>query len=205
MKNLKLSGLLLFLAGSIALMGIITAEAFYPAGYSTRNSEISDLGSTVQPNSVIFHPSADIFNATMLTAGLLVLAATFLQHKHLHKLVFSIPLGLFGLGLTGIGLFPGNMTPYHGIFSLLTFTSGGIAVISSCKVVAPPFKWVAIAFGAIALTTFLSAIFMSKTIFAFIGDGGTERWVAYPILLWLTGFGGYLMNATTETEASSTR
>lgn len=29
---------------------------------------------------------------------------------------------------------------------------------------------------------------------SFIGDGGTERWVAYPIMLWLIGFGGYLMN-----------
>lgn len=138
MKKRKFSGLLLFLAGSIALMGIITAEAFYPAKYTTRNSEISDLGSTVQPNSLIFHPSADIFNVTMLIAGLLVLTATFLQHKHL--LAFSIPLGLFGLGLTGVGLFPGNMTPYHGMFALLTFTSGGIAVILSCQVVASPFK-----------------------------------------------------------------
>ena len=138
MKKRKFSGLLLFLAGSIALMGIITAEAFYPAKYTTRNSEISDLGSTVQPNSLIFHPSADIFNVTMLIAGLLVLTATFLQHKHL--LAFSIPLGLFGLGLTGVGLFPGNMTPYHGIFALLTFTSGGVAAILSCKAVAAPFK-----------------------------------------------------------------
>ena len=194
MKNRTLPGLLLFLAGSVALMGIITTEAFYPAGYTTRNSEISDLGSTVQPNSVIFYPSADIFNMAMLLAGLLVLTATFGQHKHFHKLVFSLPLGLFGLGLIGVGLFPGNVTPYHGIFSLLTFTSGGVAAILSCKVVASPFKWVGIVFGALSLATFLSAIFMTKTIFAFIGDGGTERWVAYPILLWLTGLGGYLMS-----------
>jgi hypothetical protein len=39
---------------------------------------------------------------------------------------------------------------------------------------------------------------MTNAFFAFIGDGGTERWVAYPILLWLTGLCGYLMNATTE-------
>lgn len=202
MKTPQIPGLLLFLAGSIALMGIITAEAFYPANYTTRNSEISDLGSTVQPNSLIFHPSADIFNATMLSAGLLVSAATLLHYKHLHRLAFNIPLGSFGLGLAGIGIFPGNMTPYHGMFALLTFISGGFAAIFSCKVVASPFKWVGIVFGALSLATFLSAIFLSKTIFAFIGDGGTERWVAYPILLWLTGFGGYLMGQTTPTVAS---
>jgi len=60
------------------------------------------------------------------------------------------------------------------------------------------FKWVGIVFGAVALATFLAAIFMSNVIFAFIGYGGTERWVAYPILRWLTGFGGCLMSATSD-------
>ena len=59
-------------------------------------------------------------------------------------------------------------------------------------------------FGTLSLATFAAAIFISKTIPAFIGDGGTERWVAYPILLWLTGFGGYLMNAPVD-DTSSTR
>ncbi len=26
-----------------------------------------------------------------------------------------------------------------------------------------------------------------------MGSGGVERWVVYPLLLWLTGFGGYLL------------
>ena len=46
MNKLKLSGLLYFFAGAIVLMGIITAEAFYPSGYSTFKNEISDLGAT---------------------------------------------------------------------------------------------------------------------------------------------------------------
>lgn len=53
MNNFKLSGLFYFLAGAIVLIGIITAEAFYPAGHSTFNGEISDLGATKQPNSFI--------------------------------------------------------------------------------------------------------------------------------------------------------
>ncbi len=65
MNNLKLSGILFFLAGSLTLMGIITAETFYPSGYSTFKSEISDLGATRQPNSVSFEPSASIFNSVM--------------------------------------------------------------------------------------------------------------------------------------------
>jgi len=116
----------------------------------------------------------------------------------LQKLIFSVALGLFGLGLVGIGCFPGNKVPYHGMFSLLTFTMGAMAEMLSSLVAASPFKFAGMACGAVALATLLTAIFRSEMAFAFIGDGGTERWVAYTIVLWTTGFGGYLMNAAIE-------
>lgn len=194
MNKLKISGLLYFLAGTIVLMGIITAEAFYPSGYSTFKNEISDLGATRQPNSVSFEPSSTIFNIIMLLAGIMVLTASFYQHKYFKKLLFSIPVMLFGFGLVGIGIFPGNIRPYHGMAAMLTFLSGGFCAITSLKIVTPPFKYIGIAFGSIALLTWFLAVFASATIISFIGIGGTERWVAYPIMLWLTGFGGYLMN-----------
>jgi hypothetical membrane protein len=75
MNKLILPGLLLFLAGSFTLMGIITAEVFYPSGYTTFSSEISDLGSTKPPSILIYQPSATIFNITMLLSGLMALMA----------------------------------------------------------------------------------------------------------------------------------
>ena len=194
MNKIKLSGLLYFLAGAIVLIGIITAEAFYPAGYSTVNSEISDLGATKQPNSISYEPSSTIFNTIMLVAGLMVLVASFYQYKYFKKLLFSIPVILFGLGLVGVGIFPGNKTPYHSMSAVLTFLSGGFCAITSFKVISPPFKYISVLFGSVALLTWFLAVFASATIISFIGIGGTERWVAYPIMLWLTGFGGYLMN-----------
>lgn len=80
MNKLKLSGLLFFFAGAIVLLGIITAEAFYPSGYTTFKNEISDLGATRQPNSVSYEPSSTIFNTIMLLAGLMVLIASLYQH-----------------------------------------------------------------------------------------------------------------------------
>lgn len=106
MNNLKISGLLYFFAGAIVLMGIITAEALYPSGYSTFKNEISDLGATRQPNSISFEPSSTIFNTIMLIAGIMVLVASFLQHTFFKKLLFTIPAILFGIGLIGVGLFP---------------------------------------------------------------------------------------------------
>jgi hypothetical membrane protein len=113
MQNIKLSGTLLFLAGSIILMGIITSEAFYPSGYTTTNSEISDLGATVRPNSVTYQPSATIFNFTMMLAGLMITVAALLQHKWYKKYLFSIPLLLLGIGMLGVGLFPLKLYQLH--------------------------------------------------------------------------------------------
>jgi len=196
MQNLKLPGVLLFLAGSIALMGIITAEALYPsgAGYTTFNSEISDLGATKPPNSVIYQPSSGVFNIAMLLSGLMTLTATFFQHKHFKKMAVSIPLSLFGLGLIGIGIFSGDKVPYHGMFAMLTFLTGGLSAILAFKIVSTPFKYIGILFGSISLATWVAAVFIPNIIFPFIGMGGTERWVVYPIVLWITGLGGYLMN-----------
>ena len=190
MKNITFSGTLLFLAGSIILMGIITAEAFYPSGYTTANSEISDLGATIRPNSVTYQPSATIFNYTMMLAGLMITVAAFLQHKWYKKNLFSIPLLLLGIGMLGVGFFPGNKDPYHGMFALLTFTMGGLMAIFSFKVVSAPFKYIGIVFGLITIVTLWTASFFIPV----IGDGGTERWVAYPVVLWLVGIGGYMLN-----------
>jgi hypothetical membrane protein len=192
MSNKKIAGALLFLAGSIILMGIITAEAFYPAGYTTANSEISDLGATIRPNSVTYQPSATIFNFTMMLAGLMIAIAALLQHKWYKKYLFSVPLLLLGIGMLGVGLFPGNKDPYHGMFALLTFNMGGLMAITSFKIVSAPFKYIGIVFGLITIITLWTASFFIPI----IGDGGTERWVAYPVVLWLTGIGGYMLNET---------
>jgi hypothetical membrane protein len=194
-NRLNLSGALLFLAGVLAFMGIITAEAFYPITYTTAQNEISDLGATRPPNSLIFQPSAALFKTVMLVAGALVSITNVLQHAFFNKLLFTIPFGLFGLGLVGVGIFPGNIDPYHGLSSMLVFLAGGLSAITAFKICATPFKYFGIALGSVALTAWFFAMFFPAVLFSSIGIGGTERWVAYPILLWLTGLGGYLMES----------
>ncbi|MCG7845284.1 MAG: DUF998 domain-containing protein [Methanomassiliicoccales archaeon] len=60
---------LFLLASVIAFMGIITGEALYP-DYNTADDQISDLGGSEPPNSIILQPSAAIFNTTMIIVGL---------------------------------------------------------------------------------------------------------------------------------------
>ncbi len=171
-------------------MGIITGEIYYPAGYNTRNSQISDLGATVPPNSIITQPAATIFNFTMLISGLMISVGNILLHRTNIRWFSTISLGLMGLGIFGVGIFPGNIDPWHGLFSMTTFISGGIAAIASYQIVKPPLRYVFIFLGLITLTFYFRASFFIPL----LGAGGTERWVAYPVVCFLMGFGGYLMN-----------
>ena len=200
MDNLKISGLLFYLSGAIVLMGVITAEAMYPRSYTTFGNEISNLGATKQPNSVSFEPSSSIFNSIMWLSGLMILTATFYQHKYFKKLLFTIPVTLFGLGLFGVGIFSGNIEPYYNLNTILAFLAGGISAITSFKIVQFPYKYIGILLGIISLTTWCLAVFSPSTLIPHIGIGGTERWIAYPLMLWLTGIGGYLMSEKPEIE-----
>lgn len=197
--NLNLAGVLLIIAASVVLMGIITGEIFYPENlaYTTANSMISDLGSTVPPNSIITQPSATIFNFTMILAGILILSANYYLFKFYHEKIAGILIGLLGLGVLGVGIFPGNMTPMHPIFSLITFISGGIAAIYSYRLINSPFKYIALISGIICLFF----LFTSNMFIPVMGGGGVERWVAYPIILWLLGFGGYLLGLGSNENA----
>ncbi len=188
-NRMRTAGMLFFLAGFVALMGIITAEIYYPAGYSTRGNEISDLGATRPPDSVVTQPSATIFNTTMMVTGLMILAGVAFLYMHTKDLLVSAPFALFGIGVLGVGVFPGNVTPWHSLFAITTFVFGGIAGVTSSRIVRGPLRYVFIAFGVIALV----CLFFSDALIPHLGDGGTEHWVAYPVLFWLTGLGSYML------------
>lgn len=199
----KAAGALLFVAGAVILMGIITAESLYPAAYSTAQNEISDLGATRPPNSVILEPSATIFDVTMIVSGLMVIGGAFFVHRVFRRSALTVPLALLGIGALGVGIFPGNHAVMHPIFAMLTFIAGGFAAILAYKVETGPLLYISVVLGAISLLNLVLAIFLGEAgLIGVVGDGGVERWVAYPVVLWLTGFGGYLMGLSPPKQTS---
>ena len=201
-RLVSIAGALLVLAGCVALMGIISAETFYP-GYSTARNAISDLGASEPPNSVILQPSATIFNLTMIVTGLLVLASALVLGRAGFVWVATLPLGLFGLGALLVGIFPGNWGTVHALSALLTFVAGAVAAIAAAPVVRPPFRYMAPVLGAISLLTLVSFYVLgdSSPMLA-LGEGGLERWIAYPVLLFVLAFGGYLMGDAERSPAA---
>jgi len=198
----SIAGVSMVLAGFVAFMGIITAEVLYP-DYSTRQ-DISDLGSTLPPDPVIHQPSATIFNSTMLLTGALLLVAAYYVSRALGRRGFTIALPVFGLAIFAVGVFPGNIQPWHGLAAILTFASGGITAVLSSRVVSRPFSYLCLLLGGISLVVLVSVFFYGLVVggpspLEPLGSGGIERWVAYPLLLWVLAFGGYFQGQATST------
>lgn len=190
----KVAGALLLIVGVVAFMGIITAEATYP-GYSTSDNMISDLGGTEPPNSVIRQPAATIFNTTMIISGIMIIISALLLRRDLMDRTFTAVLGVFGVGVLGVGIFNGSYGDIHGIFALITFVAGALAAMLAFRVVGCPFKFISLVLGAISISTLILYYILGDPAFEAIGSGGVERWIAYPVLLWVLGLGGYLLGS----------
>jgi hypothetical membrane protein len=175
------------------LMGIITAEALYPNTFTTGGNEISDLGGTRPPNSLVFQPSAMIFDASMAAIGILVIAGSWFVHRVFHRRSVTVPMLVLGMGALGVGLFPGNTGAPHAIFAMVTFVSGGVAAISAARVTTAPFRLLSFFLGGVSLLTLASYMLLGeRSPMAAFGVGGIERWIVYPVILWVITFGGYL-------------
>ena len=141
----------------------------------------------------MLQPSTTIFNLTMMASGLLVLVgAAFLQLALAHRPT-TLVVAVVGMGALGVGVFPGNTGGIHAVFAMFTFIGGGIAAIVTARETRPPFSYLSAALGAVSLAVLFSYLLLGDgTPIAPLGVGGVERWVAYPIVIWITAFGGYL-------------
>jgi hypothetical membrane protein len=204
-RPLKLAGALLFFAGAAIVMGIITAEALYPALYITIQ-EISDLGGTRPPDSIVLQPSAAIFDITMLVTGAMIIVATFLVHRAFRRRAVTISLGCYGAGDFLVGVFPGN-TARHPYVAMFVFVAAGVAAVLASKVLTPPLRYISVALGTISRTSTVLGLFLLKWgPVAELGKGCIERWLVKPVVLWPTVFGGYLMgNRTIKAPSEAER
>jgi hypothetical membrane protein len=189
----QLAAACLMVAGATILLAIITAEALYPAAYSTHASEISDLGGTRPPEGLVYQPSAAIFDIAMIIVGVLLLLGAFLIDRAFGRRSVSLPIAVLGMAAFSVGVFPGNTGTPHAIAAMVTFISGGVAALSSASISSGPIRLVSVALGAIVLVTLGSYVVLGDaTPITALGIGGIERWIVYPVVLWVTAFGGYL-------------
>lgn len=195
-RHVMFAGLFLMLAGSAILMGGITAEALFTGAYTTHADTLSHLGASEPPNGVVTQPSAAIFDVTMLVAGALILLAAWSMYRSGGRKAVVVPTALLGAGVLGVGIFPLTHPGFHTLFAMIAFYSGGIAVILSAWGAAEPFRTMWILLGAVSLAAItLGVLLAGWAPVARLGEGGIERWNAYPIVLWLVAYGSYLVAA----------
>ncbi len=177
---------LLFVFGSAQFfLVMLICEGALP-NYIVSGQPISDFG---------VGPTAPLFNASIILLGLLTLGAVFFYHRT-HKVFWiTVPFLLAGIGPIGVGLFPENLPPnirfLHGLFALIAFFFGGLVAILVATQLRPPFRYMSVILGVVGLVALV--LFVANQDLG-IGFGGMERMIAYPVLLWEVGLGGYLMS-----------
>ena len=191
--DLRIAGLLLFFGGAILLLGIIIAEALYPAAYTTGGNEISDLGGTRPPAGLVYQPSATIFNLSLMLAGLLVTASAVMLQLRLARWPASLSIGILGLAAFFVGIFPGPTGTPHAVIAMIAFISGGFAAVFGGWIARPPFRYGLVALGLVNLAVLATYFTLGDASPIWVlGVGGAERLLVYPVLFFLMGFGGYL-------------
>ena len=188
----KIAGILLIIGCVQFLLAVNLAETQFP-GYSVAQNTLSDLGGSIP----VVEPSATIFNFSVFLLGILLLVTVYLILKSGGCRLFSSCLALAAIGAVGVGIFPGYTGGAHVLFSMITFVFGSLAIIFSYRLgLNIPMVIVSMVMGLMAFLTILSVIILgdgiSNPIIAYLGVGGTERFIAYPVLFYLTALGGYL-------------
>ena len=136
-----ISGTIFFIPATQFVLCLIIAETTYPS-YSVSANYISDLD---------IEPSAIIFNASVFTIGLLILAATILQRYNQNQKILNIMLLLMAIGAMGVCVFTKDFTFAHGAMSSAAFFFAGLSAITSFKILPNP-SLMSIILGVITLT-----------------------------------------------------
>jgi len=186
----RAAGVLLFAGAVLFLTGMHLAEYLYP-GYSVSGNYISDLGATCRATCTVFQPSAIIFNSSVILFGLLILISAYLTWREFNNPIIAALICLSGLGAVGVGLFPETAGFLHVIVSFITFFFGALAAIAASRLVKEPFSYFSVLMGLASLS---ALVLYGLNIYLGLGPGGMERMIAYPIVLWAIGFGGYMMS-----------
>ncbi len=178
-ENRSLLGILLFVGAAQYILLVNIAEALYP-GYSVATNAMSDLG--VGQTAVLFNSSTVVFGAFILMGLLLGRRAI--------GTGLTITLAIYGACSAGVGIFPETTGALHSVITLGILVFGVVSAIISYRVLRSPLSYASVGLGIIALVAIVLGV---TQIYLGIGKGGMERMAAYPIWLWVLGFGGALI------------
>jgi len=197
MSNPAKAGTALLVGGVEFTIVWFLSETLYPS-YSVNSNYISDLGTTCPGNGAACYvpPAWWLFNLSEVVCGILILVTAYFFYRAYRYKPATAIIGVAGFALILVGILNESFSPWHGIFSLITFTFIGLAAIVTFRFQRPPLSYFSVLMGVVSLISLV--LFAPDDGVSFgaaigIGPGGLERLIVYPILLWAVGFGGYLI------------
>jgi hypothetical membrane protein len=187
------------------LVQYVVSLRWSPA-YSLSRNTISDLGNTTCGEfneKYVCSPLHSLMNVSFVALGVAMIVGSALQH-HSHqssrgRSVGFLAIAIGGVGAVLVGVFPENsVSALHGIGAALPFVVGnvGVLVLGLSLNMPVAFRLYTLATGTVAL---LSLCFYASGHDLDFGEGGIERWVAYPQTVWLIVLGIYLLVSKTFT------
>jgi len=190
--NKKTAGLLLFVGTVQFVLAIIISEAVY-SGYSVRQQQMSDLGDWSLAGN-----SAAIWNISGILWGLFIIAGAYFIQRGFKSRLFPSLLVIIGFGWTGLSVVSLDISlPVHILFAWVAGFSALASVFMCYKFVKSPLSYVSVILGAVMVAGFV--LFGSGSYLG-LGLGGMQRILIYPLLLWLLGFGAYLIGDSSDTK-----
>lgn len=197
------AGILFSLGGLLFLLLTTASEAVYP-NFSLQTNAISDT-SAVGASTFVIEEIA------ILAVGFCwIVGAYYLFRGTGRKGILAVNV-LPGLGFLLAGVSPENVNiAIHSVGALLAFPFGGIVAILSFRMIRSQYRYFAIGMGALSLvSTFVtfvggqiagpcgscagSTAYIRSLEGLALGLGGWESMIIYPLLVWLVGFGSYLL------------
>jgi hypothetical membrane protein len=178
---------LFFFVGAAFIAGTMLLASMVPS-YDYQGAAISDLGIT--------GATALWFNGLLVVLGLLNITGGYLYYRDHHRAWLLALYVIAGIGTLGAGVFPLSTGGLHTIFALAAFVFYNLEVVGTAAVLSGPIRLLGVIAGILGLIYTIVMVIGdsgSPGVFGPIGHGGSERMIAYPAMLWLTAFGGYLL------------
>jgi hypothetical membrane protein len=183
----KASALLLF--GIIQwMLVIILAEGLQP-DYISSIHYVSSLGTGY---------TGGFYNLSTIVLGTCVTVSVFYIRKFSSSRVFLILLLIAGLATIGVGVFPEDSRPMHGIVTPIALLFAAIAAMSSTRLLSKPASYFVFILGLVSLISglvfipYLGLSVESREMYMGLYKGTLERIVIYTNLLWILVLGSQI-------------
>lgn len=208
-SNTRIAGILYILSGMFFLLLTTISEALYP-NFSLLTNSISDMAA-VGARTFFIEEVALFSFGSFWTIG------AYLLYKKTGKRKTMILNMIPGLAFILACLSPENVNlVLHSIGALIGFPISAFVVILSYRIIKTPFKYFSVSLGFISLIS-IFVMFFGQLIVGpcgtcvdkvpgyvqslhklALGLGGWESMIFYPLIIWLIGFGSYLLTINTE-------